>query len=71
MISAAGTGERARRAALWLLTLCGMLAAAAPASIAAPADLDRSFGEDGIVSVARLSGEPFSTYAPGRMALGI
>ena len=37
---------------------------------AAPADLDRSFGGDGIVAVERLSGEPFSTEAQARMAIG-
>jgi uncharacterized delta-60 repeat protein len=37
---------------------------------AAPADLDRSFGGSGIVPVQRPSGEPFSTEAQARMAIG-
>lgn len=52
------------------MTALGLLAATAPVAAAAPADLDRSFGGDGLVAVERPSGEPFSTEAQGRMAIG-
>jgi uncharacterized delta-60 repeat protein len=40
------------------------------AALAAPADLDRSFGGDGIVSVEGTSGAAFSPESAARMAIG-
>jgi uncharacterized delta-60 repeat protein len=42
----------------------------APAASAAPADLDRGFGGDGVVQVEGASGPSFSAEASARMAIG-
>jgi uncharacterized delta-60 repeat protein len=60
----------ARRVVVFLLMAWASLAAGASPVAAAPADLDRSFGGNGIVSVQRPAGEPFSTEAQARMAIG-
>jgi uncharacterized delta-60 repeat protein len=53
-----------------VLATWALLALGVPVAAAAPADLDRSFGSGGIVAVERPSGEPFSTEAQARMAIG-
>ena len=63
--------RRAWRIAAGLLVACGLLTCLPPLAAAAPADLDRSFGGDGIVAVERPGGAPFSTYTPMRMATGL
>ncbi len=69
MISAAGAARRAKRAAIGLLATCALAASGAQSAAAAPADLDRSFGGDGIVAVE--SSAPISIDAPAKMAIGL
>lgn len=68
----AAVGERAKKqAGFCLFGVCALLAFGIGSAAAAPADLDRSFGGDGIVAVEPPTGAAFSTYAAGRMALGL
>jgi uncharacterized delta-60 repeat protein len=56
--------------AVGLAAVCALLAGHAPSAVAAPADLDRSFGGDGIVQVEGPSGAAFPHEASARMAIG-
>ena len=58
-----------RRLLLCLVLITCAAALAAPTAVAAPADLDRSFGGDGIVEVTGPAGA-FPQEAAGRMAVG-
>jgi uncharacterized delta-60 repeat protein len=64
-------GERVRRSAVGLLVACLLLGFGASPAGAAPADLDRSFGVEGIVAVEPPGSAPFSSYTPMRMATGL
>lgn len=62
---------RARRAlAACLVTGCVLLATGVTAAAAAPADLDRSFGSDGIARIEAAGGSGFPADAYARMAVG-
>jgi uncharacterized delta-60 repeat protein len=65
-------GRRRRQRIAGLSALAAVLATAwaAQAAAAAPADLDRSFGGDGIVQVEGAAGASFSSEASARMAIG-
>jgi uncharacterized delta-60 repeat protein len=63
--------ERARRAlATFLTACCVLLATGVNTATAAPADLDRSFGSDGIARVDGPGGPNFPADAFARMAVG-
>lgn len=68
----AGRGrERARRAlAICLTACCVLLATGVTTAVAAPADLDRSFGSDGIARIDGPGGPSFPADASARMAVG-
>jgi uncharacterized delta-60 repeat protein len=65
----AGAAHRARRAGFVVALLFASLAIPV-AAVAAPADLDRSFGGDGIVQVEGPGGATFSPDSSARMAIG-
>lgn len=68
---AAGGRERAWRALATCLTLvCVLLSAGVTTATAAPADLDRSFGSDGIARIDGPGGPTFPADAYARMAVG-
>jgi uncharacterized delta-60 repeat protein len=69
MISA-GAAERIRLVRAGLCAAFVLLLATAGSASAAPADLDRSFGGDGIVGVEGPGGASFSPEASARMAIG-
>jgi uncharacterized delta-60 repeat protein len=71
VISVGAVGERVKRAVICLLAASALLAFETQFASAAPADLDRSFGGDGVVAVEPPAASAFSTYAAGRMALGL
>jgi uncharacterized delta-60 repeat protein len=52
------------------LAACVSLASGATAAAAAPADLDRSFGSDGIAQIDGVGGPSFPADASARMAVG-
>lgn len=59
----------------WLVSIASLPAlvlamASAASAWAAPADLDRAFGGDGIVAIERPTGESFNTVMEPRMAIG-
>lgn len=61
--------SRKLAAVVLALLWCAVTPAAAQAA-PGPADLDRSFGGDGMVAIERPSGEPFNTALETRMAIG-
>jgi uncharacterized delta-60 repeat protein len=58
------------RLALGLIVVGALLGGGADAAIGAPADLDRSFGNQGMAVVEGPSGPQLHTQAPAKMALG-
>lgn len=70
-MTAARGRERARRALATCLTACCvLLAIVATTAAAAPADLDRSFGNDGIARIEGPGGPSFPADASARMVVG-
>jgi uncharacterized delta-60 repeat protein len=70
MIAALGRGREKWALAVCLAAVCALLLGHASLAAAAPADLDRSFGADGIARIDGPSGPSFPADAFARMAVG-